>query len=268
MSRCRFVVLLCLLPALVGCRIPALAPAASEPGRLIVREQLVIDTDFALPAEHRLLDELAALRTRIHQDLALPASERPIHVRVFATEPAYRAYMQRNYPAVAGRRAFFVRSDTELAVYAWWGDHIAEDLRHEVTHGYLHSTLPSLPLWLDEGLAEYYETPASFRGRHNGHIRLLLAELRDGRWHPNLDRLQHLDALEEMQHLEYAESWLWTHFLLQTTESRQALLKTYLQDQILGKQADQTPLPERLAGSESGDLGAQLVAHLLLLGKE
>ncbi|GIT30210.1 MAG: hypothetical protein Ct9H300mP1_22560 [Planctomycetaceae bacterium] len=32
-----------------------------------------------------------------------------------------------------------------------------EDLRHEFTHGVLHSSLKRVPLWLDEGLAEYFE---------------------------------------------------------------------------------------------------------------
>ena len=37
------------------------------------------------------------------------------------------------------------------------GDRLEEDLRHEATHALLHVAVGDLPLWLDEGLAEYFE---------------------------------------------------------------------------------------------------------------
>ena len=73
-------------------------------------------------------------------------------------------YLTRNFPSVPSRRAFFLETDTRLAVYAHWSDRVAEDLRHEVAHGYLHSVVPGLPLWLDEGLAEYFEVPRGQNG--------------------------------------------------------------------------------------------------------
>jgi len=217
----RPILLLCLLSAaLVSCRT---WPAASPPiagERTVVHGPLVFRADFSLPADHRLFDELLDLRGRVYRDLALPMADETIQIRLFATEPAYRAHLRRHYPEVADRRAFFVRTDEALSVYAWWGEHLPEDLRHEVTHGYLHAVVPEIPLWLDEGLAEYYELPAGRAGRHPVHLELLLAELRDGRWHPNLVRLEQLSSIEAMQQAEYAEAWLWTHFLLHSTPDR------------------------------------------------
>jgi hypothetical protein len=69
-----------------------------------------------------------------------------------------------HHPNLPRRRAFFVETDTRLSVYAYWGDRVAEDLRHEVVHGYLHAVVPHLPLWLDEGLAEYFEVPRGLSG--------------------------------------------------------------------------------------------------------
>ena len=57
-----------------------------------------------------------------------------------------------------------METDARLAVYAQWGDRMAEDLRHEVTHGYLHSVVPDVPQWLDEGIAKFYEVPRGQRG--------------------------------------------------------------------------------------------------------
>ena len=47
-----------------------------------------------------------------------------------------------SFSAISQPRAFFVESDTRLNIYAYWGDRVAEDLRHEVTHGYLHAMVP------------------------------------------------------------------------------------------------------------------------------
>ena len=87
------------------------------------------------------------------------------------------------------RRAFFVESDTRLAVYAHWSDRVGEDLRHEVAHGYLHSMVPGLPLWLDEGLAEYFEVPRGNNGLNRPHLELLSDMMQYNGWQPNLERL-------------------------------------------------------------------------------
>jgi hypothetical protein len=42
-------------------------------------------------------------------------------------------------------------------VFAYRGEDFETDLRHECTHALLNAALPVVPLWLDEGLAEYFE---------------------------------------------------------------------------------------------------------------
>ena len=44
-------------------------------------------------------------------------------------------------------------------VFAYKSKALPVDVRHEGTHGLLHAALPMVPLWLDEGLAEYFEVP-------------------------------------------------------------------------------------------------------------
>ena len=88
------------------------------------------------------------------------------------------------------RRAFFVSDFDRLNVYAWWGDNVGDDLRHEVTHGYLHSTLQEIPLWLDEGIAEYFEVPRGDGGVNRAHVELLAMRLREGTWRPDPGRLE------------------------------------------------------------------------------
>jgi len=201
------------------------------------RGQLIIYSDVALPKQHRLFDDLTALREEVANRLELSVSDEPIHVYLFETSERFDAFLTLHFPDLPLRRAFFVESDTRLAVYAHWGDRVAEDLRHEVAHGYLHSVLPGLPLWLDEGLAEYFEVPRGKRGWHAMHIGELTGA---GRWEPDLARLESLTSVNEMSQMDYAEAWAWVHLLLETTPPRREVLVNYLQ--MLRKEGAQYPL--------------------------
>lgn len=219
--------ILTLAVGLGACR--TLSPAPPLPVRnTIVRDQLVIYTDFGLPERHRLIEDLVAQRTDVAQLLELPTTEEPINVYLFNSADTFQEYIDRHYPTLPSRRAFFVKTDTRLAVYAHWGDRIAEDLRHEVAHGYLHAAVPNLPLWLDEGLAEYFEVPRGHHGFNGPHVQQLQARMQQNGWQPNLRRLETLSSTGEMTQLDYAESWAWVHYLLETTPERRKLLQEYL----------------------------------------
>lgn len=216
------------LLSLFGCH--NVRPAATLPGEnSLVIEQLVIYTDFRLPKHHRLLAELTALRADLSTKLALPVSDEPIHVYLFETGDEFRRFMNRNYPTFPSRRAFFIETDTRLSVYAYWGDRIAEDLRHEVAHGYLHAVVPNLPLWLDEGLAEYFEVSRGNHGLNRPHLQELLYQYEQQTWSPELARLEKLKSVADMQQVDYAEAWAWVHFMLHSTPRRRELLLDTLQ---------------------------------------
>ncbi len=159
--------------ALGGCRLPWRTYLVLPARYNVTREQLIVHSDFALPANHRLLEELAARRYDLQELLGLPMADEPIHIYLFDTSDEFRTFVGLYHPNFPARRAFFLETDTRLQVYAQWGDRVAEDLRHEVTHGYLHSVVPNMPLWLDEGLAEYAEGPRGGHGLNASHLELL-----------------------------------------------------------------------------------------------
>jgi hypothetical protein len=194
----------------------------------VVLDQLVVYSNFELPEQHRLLQELNAQRTDVSSRLSLPISDEPIRVYLFADAARFEEFIRHRFPTFPHRRAFFVETDTELFVYAHWGDRVAEDLRHEVAHGYLHSVVQNLPLWLDEGLAEYFEVPRGTHGLNAPHVGQLANLLRQGRWSPDLRRLESIKTPEEMSQIEYAEAWAWVHWLLETDPARRELLQRYL----------------------------------------
>ena len=222
-------------------------------------DQLVIHTDFRFPKRHRLVDQLTALRGDISERLRLKTSDEPIHIYLFENRENYNEYIVRHYPEFPNRRAFFVKSDTTLKVHAYWGERVAEDLRHEVTHGYLHAVVLNLPLWLDEGLAEYFEVP---RGRHGfnwPHIEFLHRKFERGEWTPDLEKLSQVTLPGDMNQTHYAEAWLWTHFFLESEPFRREYLSVYINELVAKGEA--VPLSATVQNLESNP-NQLLIAHL------
>jgi Protein of unknown function (DUF1570) len=228
--------------ALIGCAGWRSAPQLPVRNSMVL-DQLVIFSDSPLPRNHRLLQELRTLRSVVSTKLALSISDEPIHVYLFPKADRFQAFMHSRHPELPTRRAFFVETDTSLSVYAYWGDRVAEDLRHEVVHGYLHAVVPHLPLWLDEGLAEYFEVPRGLSGLNRPHVDQIASQS-DGPWPADLKRLEQLQSTNDMTQVEYAESWAWVHYLLESTPQNQQLLRDYLQRLI--KSTPHAPLSDEL----------------------
>ncbi len=212
-----------------GCRV-AQPPVSGLPAKFTLEnEHLVIQSDVKLSRNHELIRDLDQLREQILSTLDLPVQKQPVVVYLFADESRYANYLQARYPRLPPRRAYFVGTSKELAVYTYWGERIQEDLRHEFTHGVLHATLKDVPLWLDEGLAEYFEVASQPQGMNREYAMNLAAEIATG-WKPNLDRLESLETVDQMYKPEYQESWAWVHFLLEHNEDSRTVLTNYLRE--------------------------------------
>ncbi|MDB5385831.1 MAG: hypothetical protein JWM11_1477 [Planctomycetaceae bacterium] len=210
------------------------------PGRHSLRaDQLVVLSDFKLQENHPLIQDLVKLRSQVSRVLKLPLKTEDVTVYLFSDELAYHQYLQTAHPGLPSRRAYFIATEAELAVYTYWGDRIQEDLRHEYTHGLLHAGLKTVPLWLDEGLAEYFEVAGPRPGNiQPDYVHRLTLAIQNG-WRPDLTRLEALDKIELMHRAEYRESWAWVHFMLHSSpETRQVLLQ-YVNE----LQTDRNPEP-------------------------
>jgi tetratricopeptide (TPR) repeat protein len=109
-----------------------------------------------------------------------------------------------------------------------------ETLYHEALHAWVRGNLPWTPLWLNEGLAEYYST-ARIEDEHavlGLEKRRHLDWLESERW-MSLADLVAVGSSSELYHEGdrrgsfYAESWGLVHYLLSTAERRE-LLGRYL----------------------------------------
>jgi hypothetical protein len=105
----------------------------------------------------------------------------------------------------------------------------------------LHSVLKDVPLWLDEGLAEYYELPPRWEGFNRDHVR----EMRLKAVRPDLTRLEQLSDVGKMNSLEYREAWAWVYLMLRESPAAKEVLLAYLQQ--LRAKPNPGPLEPRLA---------------------
>jgi hypothetical protein len=265
MTTSRRVGLLRIAPALLllalGCHALHLGPVVPDrpekdagpapPGKRSFRvSQYVFLLDFDLKQNQPIFRELANLREQVYKELQLPSSTKLVQVYLFEDRERYERFMHARYPELPARRAFFVAQphsvggEEDLMVYTYWGDRIKEDLRHELTHALLHSVLKEVPLWLDEGLAEYFELPADQKGVNSTH----LANLRDSAvaFKPDLARLEQLSQVQQMSPAEYREAWAWVHLMLRDKPEARLVLLSYLQQLRVNPNPGQ--LGPRLAG--------------------
>jgi len=219
---------------------------AGLPGRHSLRaDQLVVLSDFKLPSKHPLIEDLVKLRTQVSKSLQLPLKTEDVVVYLFSDELAYHQYIQTAHPGLPSRRAYFIATPKELAVYTYWGDRIQEDLRHEYTHGLLHACLQSVPLWFDEGLAEYFEIAGEKPGGiQPDYAHRLTLGIQNG-WRPDLERLEKLEKTEQMQRADYREAWAWVHFMHHSSPETRQIMLDYLHE--LQSIANPEPLSKRLA---------------------
>jgi hypothetical protein len=181
--------------------------------------------EFPLTEIQPILVQLPQLQKSLSEALGIPASQEPIELHLFRNKGAYDQYVSRNLPKVTYRRALYIKDGGPGRVYAYRGPHFEVDLRHESTHALLHGVLPVVPLWLDEGLAVYFENPPEKRAFDSPNW--------DGvRWAMRLGGIRRLESLEKNKRVEdmdrgdYRSAWAWVHFMLNgSPEAREELIQ-------------------------------------------
>ena len=158
--------------------------------------------------------------------LAVEPTGKPIQIILFLDQGSYLRYLASTIPQSLQRKAIFYRNGDVYQVYAYRSRTLTTDLRHEVTHAILHQHLPFLPLWIDEGLAEYLEEPESERSS-SSRTKTARWRARVG-WTPSLQSLENIPNAESMNADEYRDSWAMTCLLLNESDASREALRDYL----------------------------------------
>lgn len=229
-ARLSCILLWALSLAVAGCRSAPRTYTVDRPQRHTVRgDQFVVHSNFRIPQDSPIVQELNSLRREIRETLKLPDQRDPVVVYLFDDEASYRRYLYTTWPELPPRRAYFVGTSRELGVYSFRSPRIQEDLRHEFTHGLLHASLNEVPLWLDEGLAEYFEVSGPSPGTpHPEHVQHLRSARANG-WQPSMYNLENLVDFKAMTQSDYAESWGWVHYMLHSDDAVRTEFLNYLQ---------------------------------------
>jgi hypothetical protein len=185
--------------------------------------------DFSLAECKPLLTSMPALEEELTRLLGLQPSQDLIHVFLFHNKSTYQGYVKQYFPEAPSRKALFIKDRGMGMVFAYEGDEFEVDLRHECTHALLNSALPVTPLWLDEGLAEYFEIDANQRADGNPHQKYVKWNAYLGQT-PRLEELEQVREVSQMTRTRYRQAWAWVHFLLHGPPEAREELQRFLAD--------------------------------------
>lgn len=186
--------------------------AAAGPGWIKVSTsslELLTSADAALAAQ--AVGELESLRIFFQQSQPAPATL-PAQLRIVAFSSEWEFD---EFRTNAHSPAYFVGGpDQPTIVLSRLSKEALPTLRHEYVHHVLRSAGRALPLWLEEGLAEYYAGVSPERAAQRSRL------LRGGGWIPLRDllaagRKSDFYRRADLAERYYAESWALVDWLMQ-----------------------------------------------------
>ena len=187
------------------------------------------ESEFRLNDPDALGRELTSVRSEVEDATGLELPGTPVGLTLFSTRRRYVTFVSLETADARRQRGVFISRNGEPHVYSFQQAKLESTLRHESTHALLHSALPYVPLWLDEGLASYFEVTASRQGSRDPKLDKLRWSLRIG-WRPELATLESRSHAAELDAGDYRHAWGWVHFLLNESEESRSLLRRYLQN--------------------------------------
>ena len=194
------------------------------------------------------LEQFRAVLGRLSSN-GKPAPTAPTLVYVFGTRKAFEPFLpvRNGKPAQLG--GYFQRN-VDTNTIALSTDGFADDASvvfHEYSHLLVGTAVRSIPVWLNEGLAEYFSTfhlKAGGKGANIGlaigpHVQLLRQRFIPLSQLLAVDQSSELYNEGERRSIFYAESWALTHYLMTELPSGQSLLNQYVSAIAGGAQPEQ-----------------------------
>jgi hypothetical protein len=193
-------------------------------------------------------------------------SSRPVYVYVFGEEKSFRAYARKQSVSRKVEGLSFEGADASFVmVNAAAGGGALGVVYHEYLHRLLTDSFPGMPLWLNEGLAEFFSTfwTNGYQAEIGAPIADYLDLLRKSGLIP-LDRLLAATPRSEeytratIKPRFHAQAWLLTHYMIEGDPAPGGGISRYL------RQAGADPDAfESTFGVDATTLESRLSAYLL-----
>jgi len=203
-----------------------LATVSTWPYRTQV-DRFILYSNRNLEIAPKIHQEWQQLTADVEELLQVKCNSGEYHFVVFDQEETFREYFQHYFPKIPIRRALFIKHRGPGIIFTYSHNDLLLDLRHEGTHALLTEACGTLPLWLDEGLAEYFETERQQRFGGSAHLKETRWRARLGQM-PDLQRLESTSSMKDMNAEDYREAWAWVHFLLHRSQESRNFLINYL----------------------------------------
>lgn len=176
------------------------------------------------------LEQIAALDGELTARFQLPEIKEKIKLYIFPDVEAYNAFIQKKYRDAPQRRALFAMEKGKPGkIFTFLHPDFADDLRHECVHALLHARIGRLPIWIDEGLAEFFEVPPAERNTKDPYFGQIKRNVSLNLFSPvpDLKKLEAITDMNRFQEKNYRDAWAWMNFLLNDPQ-RQKIVADYL----------------------------------------
>ncbi|MBD3645600.1 DUF4124 domain-containing protein [Alcanivorax sp.] len=208
-------------------------------------EITVLRQDFTLPdgLHDSTLEAIRSIYRRYRSDFGLDLhGTAQVNLYLFEQQADFRQWMvERIGSSNANYAGVFIPSSNEVAVWRWGDDQdVAQTVLHESSHVLLYQLSPASPVWLHEGLAQYFQT---LKVQPDGRLKvspLTDAQARIRQWmnegrlitlrqYLSLDDIQWRRMAHELDAIPYTVAWATTAFLMSKPVGR-STLRTLLQE--------------------------------------
>ncbi len=177
-----------------------------------------------------------------------PKAPPTVDVTIFGTEQSFNKHKAAFHEGHNYFNGFYSTKTNKISVWRDEGDKEMESVvLHETSHAIIRQLAPNLPLWLEEGLAEYFSN-SSIRANN---LRVSTDEKREQnlrdwaqkedipslKWYLNMTNRKWHEETAQGNSITYTYAWAMAHFLMSKPTGKR-IVSTILRDSNIGGRID------------------------------
>lgn len=207
----------------------------------------IIAVDYSLPLDinHKVELAVSKIFDIYHHSIGLTYRQDPyIKLKLYQDKEAFEQYRDQWAPNLESSVGFYLSQRNEATVWdSGRFENTLKTVTHECSHAILHYQFNRIPAWLDEGLAEYFESMELFgqavvihpNKAWDSQLKQLHGVTENISYLQMFIDADYQDWYEKNgeDHQSYAVSWSLVYFLMSTHEGRKtlkALLESFQND--------------------------------------